>query len=171
MRKLRFSLVICSLMLLASCQKNGLRLFEGDYSYKTSGTVQMTEIASDSSLNAPLSFKVNLQNEIGQMQVISLDKGADSVMVIMNTMGGDVIVAHAKVDKDKIMFHDFNREINLLDINLNLDLNCEVTVTAEGTMYDDDSMIINMVYSGEHSYLNKVFSLESSVIIMYAQRN
>ena len=80
-------LVICGcLMALTACQKKNAPLFRGDYSYKTSGSVVLDEIVTDGETGDK--FTVSLPNEIGQLEISDLGNGKDSVLVVMNTMGG-----------------------------------------------------------------------------------
>ena len=55
-------IAICVVVALTSCQKKGLNLFQGDYSYKTSGSVTITEVPTEND-SVSMSFGVDLNNE------------------------------------------------------------------------------------------------------------
>ena len=100
-------ILFCALLVaLASCQKKNAPLFRGDYSFKTSGSVTLDEINAE---DEPASFTVSLPNEIGQLEISALDNGKDSVLVVMNTMGGEVVVTHAFCKDNEIFLRDFKK--------------------------------------------------------------
>ena len=138
-------ILFCALMALASCQKKNAPLFRGDYSFKTSGSVTLNEINTE---DEPASFTVNLPNEIGQLEIKDLDNGKDSVLVVMNIMGGEVVVTHALCQDNKIFLRDFKKN-TLLFTGDSLTLKNELRVQASGQMYEDNTLIINMIYEGE----------------------
>ena len=92
MKKISILLSVFCLIVLASCQKKNAPLFRGDYSFKTSGSVTLDEINTE---DEPSTYTVSLPNEIGQLEISDLGNGRDSVLVVMNTMGGEVVVTHA----------------------------------------------------------------------------
>ncbi len=170
MKNIMLAIALFALMALASCQNKGLNLFQGDYSYKTSGSVTFTEvpIEGDSML---VSFGVNLQNEIGHLEIATLDKRNDSVLVVMNALGGKVDVARAHVENDKIRFADFRKKLRIVNLDPSLDFECQVTVHAEGSMYDGNLLLVRMIYEGEYQIINKTFAVYGSEITMTATRN
>ncbi|MBR7022448.1 MAG: hypothetical protein IKI09_03115, partial [Bacteroidales bacterium] len=108
MMKIRPILIIlCALMALSSCQKKNAPLFRGDYSFKTSGSVTLEEIVPQGETGE--TFTVGLPNEIGQLEISTLDNCKDSVLVVMNTMGGEVVVAHALCKDNEIFLRDFKK--------------------------------------------------------------
>ena len=104
MKKISILLSVFCLIALASCQKKNAPLFRGDYSFKTSGSVTLEEINPE---DEPASFTVSLPNEIGQLEISALDNGKDSVLVVMNTMGGEVVVTHAFCKDNEIFLRNF----------------------------------------------------------------
>lgn len=167
MKKTSILLAICCLLALASCQKKNAPLFRGDYSFKTSGSVT----ARSTYTTNHKEFNIALKNEIGQLQIAKLDQSKDSVVVVMNYMNGDVIVTHACCNGRDITFKNFKH--NLLDFSVdgNLDLRCEVNVAAKGTMYDDNTLILNMIYDGEAVMGPITYDLYGNDIRMVATRN
>ena len=155
-------------MAMASCQKKNAPLFRGDYSFKTSGSVVLDEIVNDGEEGD--SFTISLPNEIGQLEISDLDNGKDSVLVVMNTMGGEVIVTHALCQDNKIFLRDFTKN-TLLFTGDSITLKNEVRVQASGQMYENNTLIINMIYDGEAETNERNFRIHGDDIRMAAMRN
>ena len=162
--------MICGLIALASCQKSGMHLFRGDYSFKTSGSVTMDEIMSEDNSDEPISYTVSLPNEIGQLEINALGNDRDSLLVVMNTMGGEVIVTHAFCDGNEIFLKDFTKN-TLIFTGDSITLKNEVRVKASGQMYEDNTIILNMIYDGEAETAERLFSIHGDNIRMVAIRN
>ena len=160
-------LIICCLMALAACQKKNAPLFRGDYSFKTSGNVTLNEIAAD---DEPASYTVSLPNEIGQLEIKDLDNGKDSVLVVMNTMGGEVVVTHAFCKDNEIFLRDFKKN-TLLFTGDSLTLKNDLRVKASGQMYENNTLILNMTYEGEAETNDRSFKVYGDDIRMAATRN
>ena len=166
MKKISILLSVCCLIALASCQKKNAPLFRGDYSFKTSGSVTLNEIVTDE----PASYTVGLPNEIGQLEISELGNGKDSVLVVMNTMGGEVVVTHAFCKDNEIFLKDFTKN-TLLFTGDSLTLKNDLRVHATGQMYEDNTLIINMVYDGEAETNERSFKVYGDNIRMAAIRN
>ena len=160
-------IMLCGLFALASCQKSGMHLFRGDYSFKTSGSVTMDEIDPE---DEPVSYTIGLPNEIGQLEISALGNDKDSLLVVMNTMGGEVIVTHAFCDGNEIFLKDFTKN-TLLFTGDSITLKNEVRVQASGQMYEDNTLILNMIYDGEAETSERLFSIHGDNIRMAAIRN
>ena len=167
MKKISILLSVFCLIVLASCQKKNAPLFRGDYSFKTSGSVTLEEINPE---DEPASFTVSLPNEIGQLEISALDNGKDSVLVVMNTMGGEVVVTHACCKDNKIFLRDFKKN-TLLFTGDSLTLKNELRVQASGQMYEDNTLILNMTYEGEAETNERSFKIYGDDIRMAAIRN
>ena len=159
--------MLCGLFFFASCQKKNAPLFRGDYSFKTSGSVTLDEI---NTMDEPASYTVSLPNEIGQLEISDLDNGKDSVLVVMNTMGGEVVVTHAFCKDNEIFLRDFKKN-TLLFTGDSLTLKNNLHVKASGQMYEDNTLIINMVYEGEAETNGHTFKVYGDDIRMAAIRN
>ena len=160
-------ILFCALIALASCQKKNAPLFRGDYSFKTSGSVTLEEINPE---DEPTSFTVSLPNEIGQLEISALDNGKDSVLVVMNTMGGEVVVTHAFCKDNEIFLRDFKKN-TLLFTGDSITLKNELRVKASGQMYEDNTLILNMTYEGEAETSERNFKIYGDDIRMAAIRN
>ena len=79
MKRILF-ILICGLLARSACQKRGMNLFRGDYSFKTSGSVTLDEIVPIGQTGEPASYTVSLPNEIGQLEISVLgnETGADT---------------------------------------------------------------------------------------------
>ena len=78
--------IISAIVLLSSCGK--ISRFQGNYSFKTSGTVTMERASVNDATKEEI--KSALTSESGQMNILS--KGGDSLIVTMSIIGGDVVV-------------------------------------------------------------------------------
>lgn len=161
-------ILFCALMALASCQKKNAPLFRGDYSFKTSGSVTLEEIVPQGEMGE--TFTVGLPNEIGQLEISALDNGKDSVLVVMNTMGGEVVVTHACCKDNKIFLRDFKKN-TLLFTGDTITLKNDLRVHASGQMYEDNTLILNMTYEGEAETNERNFKIYGDDIRMAAIRN
>ena len=167
MKKINVFLTLCCLLALVACQKKNAPLFRGDYSFKTSGSVTLEEINPE---DEPASFTVGLPNEIGQLEISALDNGKDSVLVVMNTMGGEVVVTHAFCKDNEIFLRDFKKN-TLLFTGDSLTLKNDLRVKASGQMYEDNTLILNMTYEGEAETNERSFKIYGDGIRMVAMRN
>lgn len=161
---------VFALLALSSCQKKGMQLFRGDYSFKTSGSVTMEEIVPEGDTIEPVSYTVGLPNEIGQLQISDLGNEKDSLLVVMNTMGGEVIVTHAFCEGNEIFLKDFAKN-TLLFTGDSITLKNEVRVKASGQMYENNIIILKMVYDGEAETSERSFAIHGDNIRMAATRN
>lgn len=161
-------IIICGMLALASCQKKNASLFRGDYSFKTSGSVTLEEIVPQGETGE--TFTVGLPNEIGQLEISTLDNGKDSVLVVMNTMGGEVVVTHAFCKDNEIFLRDFKKNTLLLTGD-SLTLKNDLRVKAIGRMYEDNTLILNMIYEGEAERNERSFKVFGDDIRMAAIRN
>ena len=167
MKKISILLSVCCLMALASCQKKNAPLFRGDYSFKTSGSVTLDEINAE---DEPASYTVSLPNEIGQLEISDLGNGKDSVLVVMNTLGGEVVITHALCKDNEIFLRDFKKN-TLLFTGDSLTLKNDLHVKASGQMYENNTLILNMTYEGEAETNDRTFKIYGDDIRMAAIRN
>ena len=154
-------------MALASCQKSGTNLFRGDYSFKTSGSVTLNEIDRE---GEPATYTISLPNEIGQLEISDLGNGKDSLLVVMNTMGGEVVVTHALCKDDEIFLRDFKKN-TLLFTGDSLTLKNDLCVKATGRMYENNTLILNMTYEGQAETNERSFKVFGDDIRMAAMKN
>ena len=167
MKKINVFLTLCCLLALVACQKKNAPLFRGDYSFKTSGSVTLEEVDPE---DEPATYTVSLPNEIGQLEISDLGDGKDSVLVVMNTMGGEVVVTHAYCNDNEIFLRDYKKN-TLLFTGDSLTLKNDLRVKASGQMYEDNTLILNMIYEGEAETNERSFKVYGDDIRMAAIRN
>ena len=145
--------VVVSLMSLISCEKEGVKLFDGNYSFKTSGilTVERTTKVSESDASAGIldipdgnrTFKLPLTSESGQMNIIKT--GDNSVIVTMNIVGGDALVFNGKAEGKVLTLDPAVRIVSFRDGANTVSLEITVSGTAEK---HDDVAIFTLEYTG-----------------------
>lgn len=128
--------------------------------------------AKRADVSNPAIFNVILDNEIGQLNIAKLDGSRDSLVVVMNYLNGEVIVTHTYCKGKEIFLKKFKRDALKLSFEGYLNLGCEVEVTAKGTMYDENTLVLDMVYEGETIMMaNLVYDIYGDDIKMVANRN
>ena len=164
--------IALALIVLGSCEKEGVDLYEGYYSYKLSGsvTVEKTLIEAaeipDTETPEPVEAKLALISENGQMNV--LKKGADSLIITMNAIGGDVLVLDACVKDNDLKISEFSRIVKVEDGSRSISLNC--TASGSGKKYDE-IIILEFSYLGEGSSTLYDYSIKSSSVKCVAKLN
>lgn len=145
--------VVVSLMSLISCEKEGVKLFDGNYSFKTSGilTIERTAKVSESDASAGIldipdgnrTFRLALTSESGQMNVIKT--GDNSVIVTMNVVGGDAFVFSGKAEGKVLTLDPAVRFVSFRDGANTVSLEVTVSGTAEK---HDDVAVFTLEYTG-----------------------
>lgn len=170
MKKSIFLLLGC-LLTMASCQKNGIDAFRGEYSFKTSGEVLIQRESSESSSLIPASFTVSLANEIGQMEIHTLDQKEDKVLVIINYMDDEVIVTKGVCNEQEIELEEFTRNAMNFSVYSFLSANCVVKIKATGHIYDGSTIVFDEVYDGTATIANCTYKIRGNNIRTIATRN
>ena len=164
-----------ALVMFSSCEKEGAELYEGFYSYKLSGSVTVDKVLIEtvdipdtepSEPAEPVEATLPLISESGQMNV--LKKGADSLVITMNAIGGDVLVIDACVTGNDLEISEFSRIVKVEDGNRTVSLNC--TVSGSGKKYDD-VIIMDLGYLGQGSSTLYDYSIKSSSVKCVAKVN
>lgn len=151
--------VVCVLMMATGCTNQDVKLFTGEYTYKTSGNVDIT-------LNGN-SFTHTLNNSIGQMDIVDL-KQNDSVLIVKNEMSGSVQTLRAQVREDSLFLEPYSKE---LSVTLNGETTIfDIQISGNGVIYDKNTIIINEVYDGE-AQGSVTGSLNGESIKTVAKRN
>ena len=145
--------VVASLMSFCSCEKEGVKLFDGNYSFKTSGilTIERTAKVSESDASAGIldipdgnrTFRLALTSESGQMNVIKT--GDNSVIVTMNVVGGDAFVFSGKAEGKVLTLDPAVRFVSFRDGANTVSLEVTVSGTAEK---HDDVAVFTLEYTG-----------------------
>lgn len=145
--------VVASLLSFCSCEKEGVKLFDGNYSFKTSGilTIERTAKVSESDASAGIldipdgnrTFRLALTSESGQMNVIKT--GDNSVIVTMNVVGGDAFVFSGKAEGKVLTLDPAVRFVSFRDGANTVSLEITVSGTAEK---HDDVAVFTLEYTG-----------------------
>ena len=170
MKKILIFSILCSII-LCSCQKKGIDAFQGDYSFKTSGTVTVQRQASILDTVTHAAYTFNLPNEIGQLNISTLDKHNDSVLVVLNYLNGEVIVTQGYCQGQAITLKSFQRNALNLNIDAQTSVKSPIKVRAEGTIYDDNTIVFDMTYRGKVSIGMLTYKVDSDDVRMVAYRN
>lgn len=154
---------------LCSCTKDGVKLFEGYYSYKLSGEVTLTEIVEQSDDTAeavePEVLTLTLNPESGQMNILTRDKKDGTMVVTMNALAGDVTTFEAKVEDGKLIIQGGEKHLgsNLMKFKLRL--------SGVGTKLDDIVLMDFTAAETEISRRGKTYKLTDSKITCVASSN
>ncbi|MBR4392041.1 MAG: hypothetical protein IKT08_08065 [Bacteroidales bacterium] len=164
-------LLACGLLAFASCKKSNIDPFRGDYSFKTSGNVTVQRQATILDTVPPAVFTVSVPNDLGQLEISTLDKENDSVVVIMNILNDEVIVAHGCCKDDELVMQDFKRNALYLNVDYEFNLRAPVNIKAKGRLYDDNTLVFEMTYHGTATVGDLIYNIHGDDIKMVAYRN
>lgn len=167
--------VVVSLMSLISCEKEGVKLFDGNYSFKTSGilTVKRTAKVSESDASAEIPARISDSGNTGwpdidlpdlpdvdfpdgnrtfklpltseSGQMNIIKTGDNSVIVTMNVVGGDALVFNGKAEGKVLTLDPAVRLLSFRDGANTVSLEITVSGTAEK---HDDVAIFTLEYTG-----------------------
>lgn len=160
MMKRNLFLCLMVMILLSSCQKE-VRKFEGDYSYKISGSI--TVITEDSS------YVRLLENKIGQMNIVPVKDDDSRVMITMNESAGRVDVLYGTVSGNQLTLDPYSFSMTEL---LGVDETGIYSFTASGKgELTDDMLIIREQWNGKKLNEDTETTLKGDDIVIVAQRN
>ena len=154
--------IISAIVLLSSCGK--ISRFQGNYSFKTSGTVTMERTSVNDATKEEI--KSALTSESGQMNILS--KGGDSLIVTMSIIGWDVVVMEGKLENDRIVLNPFKRMITVFDGSRNVAMDMDITGSA--TRYDD-VILYEFRYRGTGTSLSYKYTVKDSEVKCVAKAN
>lgn len=166
-------LLMMGLLALTSCHKSGIKLFSGDYSFKTSGEVYIVaeaEIQGDDII-IPAALVVSLANEVGQLNISVSDKDNDEVIVVINYLNGDVITTTGTCDGNTIELDEFQRYILPVSISTWSGMSSTITVRGTGHIYEDDMIVFDMSYNGKGILGDVTYVIKDKDVQMVAYRN
>lgn len=149
---------------ITSCEKQGVALYEGYYSYKTSGSVEVERTLIESSEKSEETLSIVSEN--GQMNI--LKNGDDKLIITMNAIGGDVVVLDAEVVDKELVINEFSRMVKIEDGSRTVSLNCKVS--GSGKKYDN-VIILDLNYSGSGTSTIYSYKVKSSSVKCVAKVN
>lgn len=167
--------VVVSLMSFCSCEKEGVKLFDGNYSFKTSGilTIERTAKVSESDASAEIPARISDSGNTGwpdidlpdlpdvdfpdgnrtfrlpltseSGQMNVIKTGDNSVIVTMNVVGGDAFVFSGKAEGKVLTLDPAVRFVSFRDGANTVSLEITVSGTAEK---HDDMAVFTLEYTG-----------------------
>lgn len=149
---------------ITSCEKQGVALYEGYYSYKTSGSVEVERTLIESSEKSEETLSIVSEN--GQMNI--LKNGDNKLIITMNAIGGDVVVLDAEVVDKELVISEFSRMVKIEDGSRTVSLNCKVS--GSGKKYDN-VIILDLNYSGSGTSTIYNYKVKSSSVKCVAKVN
>ena len=162
---------ILSLILL-SCQRETMKI-TGDYSYKLSGEVKLTDA------DGTVSYRLIHRN--GQMNILRDKSDRHRYIITMNEMNGGCYTMNAELNGDHLQIdrHEFATNIlstnGLPDLDIDLDQDEDpsivyrITASGEGNR-NGDILIIKEVWNGHQSEDVRI-KLYGSEMTIIAERN
>ncbi len=151
--------VLLAVLFFYSCQKEGVKSFLGDYSYKTSGVVLL-----DSS---GISYTCKLPDKIGHISIVAL--GEDSVLIIKNEMMGEVQTLQAKVVGDSIFINPYVKQMSIPKSDTGHIVGTDFIVrinNGKGKMYDKNTITYVENYQGANEDTTLTISGENILTVL-----
>ncbi|MGN1211017.1 MAG: hypothetical protein ACI4TM_04980 [Candidatus Cryptobacteroides sp.] len=177
----KLAVALVCVVFVSGCAKEGVKGFEGRYSYKISGIVTLlptayvnaTEQEKQQMEAAGITFTptvVPLYPEQGQMHINIKEKDDDIVIVTFNDILGNVCVTDAYVDSDAITIADGAVKTAVLTDGSQKIASGVVTYAGSGQMYGNQ-VIITMEYKGTMVLNGTDMTIVSSSVDCVATRN
>ncbi|MCM1034455.1 MAG: hypothetical protein NC038_02640 [Paludibacter sp.] len=168
-RFLSLTLALIGILFLSGCQQD-LKQVSGTYTYKTSGTVAISEGTSHTTLA--------INDEIGQLDITPLHK-SDSLLLLFNQMTGSAMHTTATLNSKELHLQPYTRTLSLTytpNSQTGNDLigsnkqteTFLIEVTGSGVVYDE-SILFVCEWTGKALNSNKTIS--GSNLQTIAQRN
>ena len=111
MKKQMFYLAAMCLVMASCADTADVRDAKGGYRFKTTGKVTL-EMPDESNPKATVSQIVNLTNETGSFELVSL-KDNDKVLLTFDQLNGDVYHTKGTLSGDELTFDAFTRTLDL----------------------------------------------------------
>lgn len=174
------TLCLCLCMMTLAACKNEVTTTTGDYTYKTSGVVEISATLADGTSHLQ---RVTLPDETGQLQVINLHS-SDSLLLLFNQLGGSAWQNTATVKDQQLTFPAYEHTLALTVEDVRFDtlpmtgtvvrdsvhqrevFDC--TVSGTGHTYDD-AIVLTLQYTGTSRTSEK--TLKGTDIQTIAKRN
>ena len=162
-------IIMCSVLALAltACNQNEeVNALTGNYTYKASGVVRVSDVGD-----------IHLAPETGTMSVTGTEK-EDEVIMSFNHSSGDAYEMRATVTKDSLYVRPMHR---YLDVEVSRDTTMlgtviknnetfDIEVTGSGKMLSDGNISFSLTYSGKA--LNEAgCTLNGNNIMLQCKRN
>lgn len=146
--------LITVLAIATSCKKEEVQSFEGDYTFKIGGHVEIAGKLRSQNGKASVDtvFVRYLPNEIGQMHIVQTNHNCYKVTV--DAIGGAPLLFDATVSDGTLNLVPIERNMFVYhDISTILpETQTKLTVGGEGHLYNN-LLIINLAVTGKYEYL------------------
>lgn len=171
---LKIMSLISILLSAVSCSKEGVKQFQGYYSYKTSGTVTLTAVeetsedSSEGTTLGPNTLTLELESETGQMNIVTRSSKEGTMLITMNPIGSGVSTYEMTLKEGHLVSGEEARSLKFKDLIATSQLNLNVSLDAEKV---GDIVLILHNISGEMSYLERTYTVSSSDVKTVAKEN
>lgn len=154
----QFFFVLIVAVSLSACQQ-GASFYEGEFSYKTSGSVQVAGDGNETTKS--------IETTIGQLSIVDLKaEKNDSVLLVFNALKGDLRTVRASVSGDTLRLQPYEMCLQLP----NSPVEYNVKVTGSGVRYDN-TIVITENYVGKSTGSATNSTVSSNEILTVATRN
>lgn len=145
-------------LLMTSCQSKTERTYAGDYSYNTSGVLNI--YAQKDTIHVT-------HTERGSMRVVPLADEKNKVMIIRTSLEGKVTRLYGTFSGDELVIKPYEYQVNYAEYegvvgNLISTKTETVRVNCEGEVYhsgNDVTIVLTENYTGEHVRADKVMTV------------
>ena len=167
---LKIMSLISILLSAVSCSKEGVKQFQGYYSYKTSGTVTLTAIgdSSEGTTLGPNTLTLELESETGQMNIVTRSSKEGTMLITMNPIVSGVSTYEMTLKEGHLVSGEEARSLKFKDLIAVSQLSLNVSLDAEKV---GDIVLILHNISGEVSYLGRTYTVSSSDVKTVAKEN
>ena len=163
---------IVMMVLCTACWRES-NTITGDYSYKLSGEVALTDE------EGAVTYRLIHRN--GQMNILKEKSDKSKFIITMNEMSGGCYTMTAELRGDSLLIdpHSFNTNIlstnSIPDINIDLDQEDDATIVyrisaAGGGIVNGEMLILNEVWTGSQSG-NSTATLNGPEMTIIAEKN
>lgn len=161
------ALIAATLLIFTSCN-SGTNLYKGNYTFKTSGAVELEVTNSEANTEAD-TISADMVSEFGQMEILTTDKKSGEMLLTMDIFGGDVLTIPGIEKKGVLTLDTIRRTTNLRIGDTKFD-NVRLDMTGFGEKYDN-TIIFTLSLSGSFSGLLNEYEIVSSDIRCVATEN
>lgn len=158
MKKILFLFTLLMGLLLTSCQSKTERTYAGDYSYNTSGVMD---------IYVPKDTVHVTHTERGSMRVVPLADEKNKVMIVRTSLEGKVTRLYGTFSGDELIIKPYEYQVNYAEFegvvgNLFSTKTETVRVNCEGEVYhsgNDVTIVLTESYTGAHVRADKVMTV------------
>ena len=162
----------CAAIILScvSCSKQGVKQFQGYYSYKTSGSITLTATtdASEGSLSGPDILTWELESETGQLNIVTRSAKEGTMLLTTSPINGGVRTYEMHLKDSRLVSEKQAIALKFKGLTSGTEHNLEVSLDAEKV---GDIVLILHNVSGTASYMGRDYTVSSSEIKTVGKEN